>query len=97
MRHFRAYRATDTALTFWVRDDAGKRDLSEVESLTVEISRYGRSEDSLVSLTGTSAEDGKVAATLTAATADRELGPGLFRVDVVADDVALLTGVLEVV
>jgi hypothetical protein len=96
VKTYRASRSTDTPLVFWIRDDSGKRDMGEMD-VTVEISRYGRSEDSLLSIAATTPEDGKATATLTAAFADSDLGPGLFRVDVVGDGECLLRGVLEVV
>lgn len=96
MIHLRAYRGTDTALTLWIRDEAGKRDLSGLD-LSLEISQYGRSCDPLVTVEAASAEDGKLTATLTADTADGELGPGLFRVDAIGDDETLAVAMLEVV
>ena len=97
MHTFRAYRSADTALTLYVRDEDGQKDLDAVEELTLSISRYGAPNDSLATVEATSPSAGKVTATITTEVADETLGPGLFRMDLIADDALLRSDVLEVV
>lgn len=87
----RAYVDTDTTLTLWLRDDAGKIDFTG-QALSVAMYAYGVP-GVLVRYDGTSAEPGKVTWTLPA---DSGYGPGLFRYSVEADGVNVGGGLLEV-
>lgn len=97
MQIFRAYRNMDTALTLYVRDDAGRKDLGAVDVLTLNISRYGLPGEDLTTVTAANPSVGKVTATITGTVSADTLGPGLFRMDTVADDVVLRSDMLEVV
>lgn len=96
MRHYRAHRGTDTALTLWVRDDAGKRDMTGL-ALSLAMRPLGRTGEPLETVAATSPAAGKVTATISATVANSSLGPGLFRMDVVSEDETLQTAILEVV
>jgi hypothetical protein len=91
---FRAYAGADTPLTAWVRDEAGKQDLSAVESLTVEISRKGCP---LLTLEADSPEAGRVDFTLTAENVQQQLNLlGVFRLRIIADNRVIQSGLLTV-
>jgi hypothetical protein len=97
MSTFRATRGYDSALTLYVRDEDGRLDTSEVETVEIAISRYGVSGDLLATVEGSIPSLGKITATIPASVSEDDLGPGLFRMDTIADDVVLRTDVLEVV
>ena len=97
MQTFRAYSNTDTALTLYVRDDAGQMDLEEVDAIELAIYRYGVPGEPLTTVVAANPSIGKVTATITAELTANELGPGRFRMDLVADDVVLRSDLLEVV
>lgn len=86
----RAYSDTDTALTVWLRDDAGKIDFT-AQALSVALYAYGvpMAYDTLVA---TSAAAGKVNWTVPADTV-----PGLYRYAVLADGENVGGGILEVI
>ena len=98
MQTQRAYTSADTDLTLWVRNDAGKRSLSGL-TLSAEFFAYGRPGDALASVTATSPATGKVTYTVDKDTAYNTLGPGLFRVQLIANDdqEVIYQGLLEVV
>lgn len=97
MHTFRAYSNTDTALTLYVRDDAGQKDLDEVDAITLSILRYGVPGEALVTVAATSPSVGKVTATISASVSSDDLGPGRYRMDTLADGVVLRSDILEVV
>jgi hypothetical protein len=97
MQNFRATRNADTALTLYVRDDDGRLDMGAVETITLAIHRYGvPAGDPLDTVAGANPTVGKITATINSEVAD-ELGPGLYRLDTLADDALLRSDVLEVV
>lgn len=101
MNTLRAYLGTDTPLTLWVRDDAGKRVLSNFDSLEVLLYPYGWSTDIGLVLTAANPETGKVTFTLTQAAADAYLCAGSYRYVLKgtdgSDTETLASGLLEVV
>lgn len=99
MQTHRAYLGADTAITAWVRDDAGKRDMTG-ETLTVHLYPYGRSTELSegAAIAATSAEDGKITFTVTEAYADSYLRTGAYRMQVKAGGTAVVyDALLEVV
>lgn len=87
----------DTAITAWVRDASGKRDMTG-ETLTVHLFPYGKGTELGASIEATSAEEGKASFTITEGFGDSYLQPGLYRLSVKADDTEVIySGLLEVV
>lgn len=89
----RAYMDSDSPQTAWVRDEAGKLDMSEVEALTVEIKSEGR-ELPRLTLDATSPEAGQLSFTVPANSP--RLWPGTFSLFAKADGEVVYTGLLEV-
>jgi len=96
----RAVIGADTAITLWVRDEAGKADFGGTEEvpavLSVEIRGYSYALP-LETVAAESVEAGKVTFTLTATFTDQKLAPGLFRLYVKDGTEVVATGLLEVV
>lgn len=94
---FRAYRNATNNLSCWVRTETGKLDMSNVETLQVRIKRGNAHFTAGLTVDATSPEAGKVEFTITPANIRARLDMlGLFRVYVLADDVVIATGLLEV-
>jgi hypothetical protein len=90
----RAYQGGDNPQEVWVRTEAGKLDMSNVDSLTVDILRGTLK---LLTLNATSPEVGKVEFTIAEDNIHSRLSlGGLFRVLVRADGRVIATGLLEV-
>lgn len=95
MNTHRAYAGADTVVTCWVRDEAGKRDLTG-ETLTVPVYAY-RMTNELLTLDAKQVAVGEVQFTVTDEQAERYLTPGLYRFAVKAGDSVVYGGLLEVV
>jgi hypothetical protein len=99
MQTHRASLFSDSLITCWVRDEDGKRDLSAF-TLTATIYPYGKAPE-ILTLSATSAEDGKVEFTITAEDATASLCPGLYRFVITGadggDSETLYSGLLEAV
>ena len=92
----RAYRDTENSFQLWVRDDAGKVDLTG-QTLQVRVKRGNAHYRGGLILDATSPEAGLVEFDITPQNIKARLGMlGLFRVYVLADDVVIATGLLEV-
>lgn len=90
----RAYSGSDTPQAAWVRDDAGRADLSGAESITVDILR---GDNTLLTIPATGDEDGRVDFTITAENIRQRLSLlGGFRLYVRADGRVIYTGLLDV-
>lgn len=90
----RAIEGGDNPQTAWVRTEAGKLDLTGVESLTVDIQRGGHK---LLTIPATGDAGGRVDFTVTSANIKQKLSLlGLFRLYVRADGQVIYTGLLEV-
>lgn len=90
----RGYMGSDSNQVAWVRDEAGKHDLSVYEALTVEIKRQGRDRPELT-LDAEGSADGKLTFTITANGARTRLRPGLFYLFAKGDGKIIYTGLLE--
>lgn len=93
MNTHRAYRGTDTDITGWVRDEAGKTALTD---LSVDLYAYGL-DYPLSTLDATSPTEGQFSFTVTEDFALRYLAPGPYRFTVKVGDAAVYSGLLEVV
>jgi len=91
----RAYMDADTAQSAWLRDDAGPLDLSEYETLTVEVKASGRGKPRLT-LEAQGTEGGELTFTVTANGARTRLWPGTFELFAKGDGTVIYTGLLEV-
>lgn len=99
MQTHRVSLSSDTLVTCWVRDESGKRDLSDF-TLSALIYPYGKNCE-LLTVSAASAVDGKATFTVTAEDAVAYLWPGVFRfvlkgVDG-SDSETLYSGLLEAV
>ena len=90
----RAYMGADTVIAVFVRDDAGRKDLSEAE-ITARI-QAGRGRN-LVTLPVTGDSEGKISFTLDAGTTNQRLVPGSYDLRVEAGGQVIYTGTLELV
>lgn len=92
----RAYMGANTHLSAWVRDEAGRHDLTQYGSISVEIKRDTRDKPELtVPATGTA--EGRLEFTITADGARKRLRPGIFNLQVVADGSVIQLGHLEII
>jgi hypothetical protein len=91
----RAYAGSDNTITCWVRDEAGKRDLS-AETLTAAVYAYGLP-CVLLTLDASQAEVGKVEFAVTQAAIERYFSPGPYRFAVMAGEEQVYGGLLEIV
>jgi hypothetical protein len=99
MQTHRAYQGADTAITAWVRDDAGKRDMTG-ETLTVHLFPYGSSTELSESapIAAASSAEGRVTFTVSEAYTDSYTTPGPYRMQIKADgSTVLYDALLEVV
>ncbi len=96
MNTHRAYMGADNTIACWVRDEAGRRDLTAA-TLTVDVFAYGVTVplDTLEAVQATAVSP--VTFEVTEAFSDASLAPGLYRFMVKADDVAVHHGLLEIV
>ena len=93
-RHqFRAYAGADTNLTCWIRDEDGRRDLSEAD-VSVLVKRPNGY--TVATLEATGSDEGEVEFEVTADTVSRYLAPGVFNVEILADGSVVGLGHLEV-
>ena len=91
---YRARAGVDTALIAWVRDDAGKLDLSEAEAITVEIRKDGCT---VLTLDAASPVAGKVTFTVSAANVRQRLSLlGVYQLVILADEAEIHAGLLTV-
>lgn len=93
-RHqFRAYAGASTALRCWIRDEAGRHDLSgaEVSVLVKRPNGYV-----IATLPATGSDQGEVTFEVTADTVSQQLAPGVFNVEIQADGSVVGLGHLEV-
>lgn len=90
---------SDTAVTCWVRDEDGKRDLSGF-TLSAIVYPYGKTTE-LLTVDADSDADGEAVFTVTAANAEAYLWPGVFRFVLKGvdggDPETLYSGLLEAV
>ena len=98
MNTHRAYLDAATLITCWVRDEAGRKDLSAA-TLRAYLYPYGSApevESAGIAATGTTL--GKVTFTVTAAYGDSNLKPGSYRLSIRdSADAQVYAGLLEVV
>ncbi|KAF1692663.1 hypothetical protein [Pseudoxanthomonas koreensis] len=93
-RHqFRAYAGADTTLTCWIRDEAGRHDLSGAD-VTVVVKRPNGYV--VATLEATGSDQGEVTFEVTADTVSQQLAPGVFNVEILADGAVVGLGHLEV-
>lgn len=96
MNTHRAYMGADNTVACWVRDEDGRRDLTAA-TLTVDLFAYGVQTE-ITTLPATQATAvSPVTFEVTDAFSDANLGAGLFRFVVKADDVVAYNGLLELV
>lgn len=99
MNTHRAYLGSDTTITVWLRDEAGKVTFTDGDEITLTLYPYGSTTDLGADIDGTFADEtpGRVAFTITAEYADANLTRGPFRYVVRIDGVQAQDGLLEVV
>lgn len=95
MNTHRAHIGTTTAVTCWVRDDAGKRDLSG-QPLSVPVYAYGMSVP-LMTLDAAQVATGQIEFTVSQPALERYFAPGLYRFAIKAGEEQVYGGLLEVV
>lgn len=91
----RAFSGSDSLQRAWIRDEAGKHDLTAYEALTVEVKQGGRA-NPLLTLEAQGTDEGELTFTVTANGARTRLWPGTFELFAKGDGTVIYTGLLEV-
>lgn len=84
LQTFRGYMGADNVFTTWVRTEEGRADLSAA-AVTIKVKPYSRPGKEVATVTATADENGRVDFTVTGLTTTQQLAPGLFRLELLAD------------
>ena len=96
MNTHRCYLGAATAITCWVRNDAGRRDLSSPAVATVYVYPYGSTVEAFT-IAAVTTSLGKITFTVTAADAEAYLTQAPYRFAVVWGTEQVYSGLLEAV
>lgn len=91
----RAYMGADTVVAAWVRDDAGRRDLSGADAITATLYQGPAREVATFACSGN--DQGRVSFNIDSEATDQLLAPGGYYLKVTADGEVIYTALVELV